>query len=392
MLRDFSHSHSQRPRVSVIVPSYNYAHFLPHTLRNVQSQSCADWECIIVDDGSTDDTAQCAQSFAAADPRIRYVRQTNRGLSAARNTGLRHCRGDYVQFLDADDWIESHKLEKQADYLDRNPDADLVYGSMRFFPDSDPTRRLFRPHGGDTTMMPEISGPGESVLPVLIRENIMVVNCPLIRRSAIEEVGFFDEELRSCEDWHYWILLAASGKYFAYEPMEGTLALVRMHGTSMSRNFMRMLGNALLMRCKLVPVLRDPVVAKVNNDSIAMLDHWLDQINAAMRELRAVIVGESQRYLLVDEDQINCGGVNDPRAMIFPAANGQYAGPPPDDEALLREFHRAREAGDASFIVFAWPAFWWLDYYEKFAGYLRANFRCVLSNERLIAFNLRERP
>src|SRR5207302_5302976 len=130
-------SASDRPRVSVIVPSYNYAHFLPQTLRNVQSQSCADWECIVVDDGSTDNTAECVQNFAKTDARIRYVRQPNRGLSAARNTGLRHCRGDYVQFLDADDWIESHKLEKQADYLDRNPRVDLVYGSMRYFPDAD---------------------------------------------------------------------------------------------------------------------------------------------------------------------------------------------------------------------------------------------------------------
>ncbi|MCU1279812.1 MAG: glycosyltransferase family 2 protein, partial [bacterium] len=227
------------PLVSVIVPAFNYGHFLAHTLASVQAQTHSRWECIVVDDGSTDDTWEVSFAHAQRDPRIKYIRRNNGGLAAARNTGLGAARGDYVQFLDADDAIEARKLETQVAYLERQPHVGIVYGDVRYFDSETGARRcgLFV----DEPWMPQSSGSGERLLRTLIRANIMVVNAPLVRRSVVDEVGRFDETLRSLEDWEYWIRCAAVGTWFEYRQDEGTLSLVRAHRRSMSQDRVEML-------------------------------------------------------------------------------------------------------------------------------------------------------
>ena len=106
------------PRVSIIIPSFNRARFLPETLRSVLGQSVADLECIVVDDGSSDGTKELVAGFSARDSRVRYLQQVNKGPSAARNFGLEESRGRYIQFLDSDDVIVQDKLEKQLRRLE----------------------------------------------------------------------------------------------------------------------------------------------------------------------------------------------------------------------------------------------------------------------------------
>src|SRR4051794_34828743 len=120
-------------RISVVVPAYNYAQFLPVALDSIIAQTYADWECIIVDDGSTDDTAAVADAYVRRDPRFRYIHQANRGLAGARNTGVRNATGDAIQFLDADDRLLPPKLERHAAYLEAHPECDIVYGDVWFF-------------------------------------------------------------------------------------------------------------------------------------------------------------------------------------------------------------------------------------------------------------------
>src|SRR5215208_6900864 len=98
-----------RPLVSVVVPSYNYGHLIRETLESLAAQTYAAWECVVVDDGSADDTRAVVEAYAATDPRVRYVRQENARQGAARNNGIRHSSGAYFQFLDADDTIETLK-------------------------------------------------------------------------------------------------------------------------------------------------------------------------------------------------------------------------------------------------------------------------------------------
>ena len=106
-------------KVSIIVPCYNQARFLPKAMQAIQAQSLKDWECIIVDDGSTDNTAEVAANMALHDSRIRLVQQLNGGSASARDTGIRHAKGEFIQFLDADDTIEPDKLERQVAFMER---------------------------------------------------------------------------------------------------------------------------------------------------------------------------------------------------------------------------------------------------------------------------------
>ena len=107
------------PKVSIIIPCYNQATYLPKAIASLQAQTLADWECIIVDDGSHDNTAEVAANAALLDHRLRLIQQQNGGSSAARDTGLRQAKGTYIQFLDADDTIAVDKLERQTKQMDK---------------------------------------------------------------------------------------------------------------------------------------------------------------------------------------------------------------------------------------------------------------------------------
>src|SRR5215212_6268835 len=117
--------------VSVVIPCYNQAHFLGEAIESVLSQRYTDVEVIVVDDGSQDDTQGVASSYAARDPRVRLVRQNNRGLAGARNRGLAESRGEYVVFLDSDDRLAEGALEVGVRELEANPDCAFVSGHYR---------------------------------------------------------------------------------------------------------------------------------------------------------------------------------------------------------------------------------------------------------------------
>ncbi|HKB42103.1 MAG TPA: TylF/MycF/NovP-related O-methyltransferase [Gemmataceae bacterium] len=116
---------------------------------------------------------------------------------------------------------------------------------------------------------------------------------------------------------------------------------------------------------------------------------WARQVHLAFEEV-AALVPAGRPFILVDEDQIRSAAPADHRAFPYLEKDGQYWGPPPEDDTAIRELERLRQSG-AELIVFAWPAFWWLDHYSRFHHYLRTNFRCVLQNERVVVFDLRSR-
>lgn len=106
-------------KVSIIVPCYNQAAFLPKAIASMQAQTLANWECIIVDDGSTDNTAEVAANMALKDSRIRLIQQLNGGSASARDRGLKEAKGEFIQFLDADDTINTEKLERQVAFMEQ---------------------------------------------------------------------------------------------------------------------------------------------------------------------------------------------------------------------------------------------------------------------------------
>ncbi len=289
--------------VSIIVPTYNYGNLISETLTSIQSQTYENWECIVVDDGSTDNTAEVVARYAAKDSRISYIQQENRRQAAARNNGISKARGEYFQFLDADDLLEPEKLKQQVAFLDVSPDVDIVYANVRYFDDGNPTElRLSNVH--DQAWMPLVSGAGEAILLRIVRNNIMPVNSPLIRRSTIEEVGSFDERLPPVEDWEYLIRCAATGKRFHYADEDGIRALVRTHPESSSSDPRRMLRAEILMRETIRAILTNKAVVQLNEERLAEITGLLgveehtkgDRARAASQFLKASAMDKRSRY------------------------------------------------------------------------------------------------
>jgi peptidoglycan/xylan/chitin deacetylase (PgdA/CDA1 family)/SAM-dependent methyltransferase len=210
----------QRPNISVIIPAHNAAETLSETLSSLLSQSSSNWEAIIVDDGSADETMAIAKGFAEQDPRIQVVGQPQAGVCAARNHGISLSRFDWLLFLDADDWIAQNHLERLTDHLVAHPDLDAVHcGWVRVAPDG--------------TLVGEKRGPTSPDLFVaLTRYCPFAIHACIVRCTVVEAVGGFDTSFQTCEDWDLWQRIARSGGRFGAIP--DTLAFYRIRQKSLS--------------------------------------------------------------------------------------------------------------------------------------------------------------
>lgn len=185
------------PLVSVIVPARNAALTVAETLESIRRQTVTDLEVIVVDDGSTDDTA--ARVAGVADPRIALVSCPWAGISAARNRGITRARAAYVSFLDADDLWTPDKLELQLEALHRRADAGVAY-SWTYVVDS-----AGRPLGPQ----PPARHEGDVYVPMLLGNFVGSGSNALLRRAVLETVGEFDPGLHAAEDWEYLLRAAA---------------------------------------------------------------------------------------------------------------------------------------------------------------------------------------
>ncbi|MFH1679559.1 MAG: glycosyltransferase [Candidatus Eisenbacteria bacterium] len=221
--------------VSVIIPSRSAAATLAETIKSLHVQTVGDWEAIVVENGSTDGTAAAAEALASKDPRIRVLRSRAEGPGAARNEGLRAARGEWVLFLDADDWVVPAFLEKMTGPLRGDPNLDGTYcGFDRVTTDG-------RSGGSD------LYAGNEDLFALFARRCAWSIHCAIVRRSLVEEVGGFPEELATCEDWLLWQRLFRAGARFARVPEILALYRVRpasasMDGLRMARDTIRVVG------------------------------------------------------------------------------------------------------------------------------------------------------
>lgn len=223
-------------RVAVIVPAFNYGRFLSDALDSVAAQTLSGWECIVVDDGSTDDTEDVARRYVGRDSRFRYVRQENRGVSAARNTGLRESGAPYVQFLDADDRLAPSALERHVTWLEAHHGTDIVYGQVTFFRSEEPDRVLYSLGGHLSKPLMDNVQTAAGALEKLQHYNILPITGALLRRGVFDRAGFFDVKARASEDWAFWIRCAAAGCEIAFDGEQEAVAMVRSHSGSLSRD------------------------------------------------------------------------------------------------------------------------------------------------------------
>ena len=239
--------------VSVVIPAYNYARFLPDAIASSLAQHYSPLEVIVVDDGSTDETP--AVLARITDSRLRVIRQTNSGLSAARNTGIREASHPFVAFLDADDrWAENFLPIAMARFRELPGDFAIVTGdSQRMAVDG----RLVEKQ---RSLSPN---PDTLTARDFILVNRMFPSAVVVRRSILVECGGFDTTLRSSEDRDMWIRMTAHHRA-AY--IHEVFAHIRRHGENMSKHAARMRENTLRTLGK---AWRSSVVSRLN------LPFWL---------------------------------------------------------------------------------------------------------------------
>jgi len=201
-----------KPLVSICITSYNYGKFLPDAIKSCLEQTYENIEVIIIDDGSTDNTEEIVKPYL---DKIKYIKQTNKGLPSARNTGIMNATGEYLLFLDADDMISPLYIEDAIDIFNNKSDIDIVYCNVQHF--------------GERT--DKVS----CVLPIT-KENLVLNNllpyCSLIRTSCLKECGGYNPKMVfGLEDYAIWIDLFLRGKKFYHMP--NYYFLYRKHGRSM---------------------------------------------------------------------------------------------------------------------------------------------------------------
>lgn len=218
------------PKVSVIIPTYNRADMVGDAIQSVLNQTYGDWELIVVDDGSQDNTHDVVAAFC--DPRLRYTYQENTKLPGARNTGIRAATGRYVAFLDSDDFFLPDKLWLQVAALERSPDTGLVAsGWTEIDAQHKPLRTLY-PWRLDRGL----------VLADWLYSCPFIVPSVLVRRNWLVKVGLFDPQQHYVEDWDLWLRLAYAGCRMVWEP--SVVCLRRVHQGSMVHDAARMSAGA----------------------------------------------------------------------------------------------------------------------------------------------------
>jgi len=221
-----------RGLISIIIPTHDSEDYVCQAVDSCLSQTYRPLEIIVVDDGSTDGTRQRLKGYADRGEII-YIYQDNGERSRARNRGLNHARGEFIQFLDDDDLLEKEKLEKQTAFLNDNPSCFGVYCAASHFGEvEEKFRRYPRPHAGVITRD-------------IIRGNFILINTMLTWRSEVR----FDESFRTLEDWYYWFQISLGGRKFGY--IDEKLCRIRRHAGNTSKDALAMLRGELAVLDKM---------------------------------------------------------------------------------------------------------------------------------------------
>ena len=216
-------SRGSNDRIAVVIPTYNGGRHIAEALGSVLNQTLPADEIVVIDDGSTDNTAILARSF----PGVRVIVQSNSGVSASRNCGVRETTAGWIAFLDHDDVWEPTKLERQMATLRANPQADLcLCGQRTWFQIGDPSTHFL----GDPKPRPVSAAVGRR----LYWSFRFPPSCVLMSRESFVAVGGFDSSSQPCEDWDLWLRLEQHGIQFVCSPEVGLH--YRAHNANVSNN------------------------------------------------------------------------------------------------------------------------------------------------------------
>lgn len=366
---------------SIIINNYNYGRFLKDAIESALDQTYRYTEVIVVDDGSTDNSREIVDQYR---DRIAVVLKENGGQASAFNAGFARSRGEVICFLDADDRLVATAIE-QAVCCFREPGTTKVHWPLWIV--NEDGRRTDK-------LLPGSWLPEGDLQDVILRNGPWGYATPPTSGNAwarqfLEHVFPIPEEAyRLCADAYLWTLAPLFGLVKSLSKPQG---FYRLHGQNhyRSQRFEEKLRSELQLynhQCEALSVFCGELNLNADLERW-MAKSWPHRLYESIQEIKALI-SRGDTFVLVDQDQWGT-----PRDFFgrwrlpFLEQNGIYWGPPPNDATAIRELERLCRQG-AKYLVFGWPAFWWLDHYAEFHGYLWSNFSCVLRNERLIVFHL----
>jgi glycosyltransferase involved in cell wall biosynthesis len=411
-------------KLSVIIPCLNASSTIGVQLEALAKQRWREpWEVIVSDNGSTDESMAIVERYRDRLPNLSIVDASDRrGQPYALNVGAHVATGDLLAFCDADDevgpgWLSAMgEALSKYDFVACRVDTEKLnplpaYTILRNHPQHDGLQRAwyppYLPHAGGGTLgvkksLHDAVGGFDESLPYLHDTDYcfkiqlkgldlyFVRNARIYIRCRDTLRGFFRQRCLWAE---YEVLL-----YKRYRPpdtkilrtwiqyvrlwKELLLGLKYVRGKEDFAEWLQELAYQIGYLLGSIRFWRPPP------PRFETVYGWMDRARIAIREITRLIP-RGNTFILVDEEKWRDSVVAKGRhAIPLLERNGQYWGAPPDDDTAIRELERQRQAG-ASFMVFGWPAFWWLDHYAGFHRYLYSKFRCVLRNDRLVVFDLR---
>ncbi|AFK22085.1 glycosyltransferase [Pyrococcus sp. ST04] len=246
-----------RPTVSVIIPTHNRAHMLVRAIRSVLNQTFEDFELIVVDDASIDDTPKVVEKIK--DSRIRYIRlERNSGGPVARNTGIKRARGKYIALLDDDDEWLPRRLElqvKRMEEVDKN--VGVIYGGF-YYVSQDTGKIIGR-------RLPKHRG---YVYGHLLKENFVGSPTLLIKRECFKKVGLFDPKLKSSQDWDMWLRIS---KYYEFDYVPEIVAKYYVHGRQITFNIRKYIPGRERFIRKHLDIYKNPKVLSIHLSQIGLI-------------------------------------------------------------------------------------------------------------------------
>ena len=245
------------------MPAYNVAPYVGAAIGSVLDQTFTDLELIVIDDGSTDATFEIAVACTAGDPRVRLLRKPNGGISSARNHGLRAASGAFIAVLDSDDLWSPEYLATQMRILEERPEIDIVTGNAWFLYDHGSPVSRAQDSPGASADLTGSAGPARPVpdprpapnLAQILADETAVFIMSIFRYRVYQTIGGFDEELRTNEDYDFWLRAAIAG--FVFHRNDEPLGHYRRRDDSLSASELRMVRGILVVYQKLRPQLLD---------------------------------------------------------------------------------------------------------------------------------------
>lgn len=392
-------------KVTVAIPTYNRAELLRGCIESILAQDYQDLNLLVLDNASDDDTEEVVRSLFLQDQRIAYIKhETNLGFVRNWINIIELNQSQYLTIVPDDDLLLAGFISESVQALDEHPSAGFSLALPSFIDNNGAI--LNQKH--DAFDMPDglINGLDYIDLCIAWRGSSIYTATTMMRAAALSEVGSFDSP-------HSWNTIDSNLSFrlasrFDIVFLRKELAQIRVHPGQLSDNPWQrfaVMAESIDACCYLLkseraadPVYRQQLAERLlalNARKSESIHHlvpklywsWTERLDLAIHELKKLIP-PGDTFILVDQDQWGGEILADRHAIPFIERDGQYWGPPADDETAIEELERGRQS-KASFIVFGWTAFWWLYNYQKLHSYISSNFPCVLKNSRLVAFDLR---